>query len=252
MIAVFSDIHGNLEALQAVLADIARQPVEALYCLGDTVGYGPNPLECLDLTMAMKVALLGNHEQYALSEREIISAGIERSIRWMKALLNSPAQDPERRGRRVKFLAARPHSHLEADVLFVHATPRDPLHGYLFPEGIYSARMMSRNFEMFTGCCFVGHTHVPGVFVESGPEAWDFLSPAEVEPVYRLDGRKLICNVGSVGQPRDDDWRACYVLFDGRAIRFRRVEYDVATTVKKIHAIPEIDNFQGDRLRYGR
>jgi predicted phosphodiesterase len=70
MIAIFSDIHSNLEALQAVLADIARQPVEALYCLGDTVGYGPNPLECLDLTMAMKVVLLGNNDQGVLSDPE--------------------------------------------------------------------------------------------------------------------------------------------------------------------------------------
>jgi predicted phosphodiesterase len=72
MIAIFSDVHGNLEALQAVLADIARKPVEALYCLGDTVGYGPNPLECLDLTMGMKVVLLGNHDQYVLSAPEFL------------------------------------------------------------------------------------------------------------------------------------------------------------------------------------
>jgi diadenosine tetraphosphatase ApaH/serine/threonine PP2A family protein phosphatase len=134
----------------------------------------------------------------------------------------------------------------------VHGTPRNPLREYLFPEDIYNARKMSRISEMFAGCCFAGHTHIPGIFVASGPESWDYFSPPEVEPVYRLDGRKTICNVGAVGQPRDGDWRACYVLFDGRAIRFRRVAYDVATTVKKIYAIPELENFLGDRLRDGR
>ena len=76
--------------------------------------------------------------------------------------------------------------------------------------------------------------------------------PEEVDYVYRLDGRKTLCNVGSVGQPRDGDWRACYVLLDGETIRFRRVEYDIDTTVKKIYDIPDLDNFLGDRLREGR
>jgi diadenosine tetraphosphatase ApaH/serine/threonine PP2A family protein phosphatase len=78
------------------------------------------------------------------------------------------------------------------------------------------------------------------------------MSSEELGDAHRLDGRKTICNVGSVGQPRDGDWRACYVLFDGETIRFRRVEYDVDTTVEKIYAIPELENFFGDRLREGR
>jgi diadenosine tetraphosphatase ApaH/serine/threonine PP2A family protein phosphatase len=172
----------------------------------------------------------------------------------MRALLQSPAEDRVRRERRIEFVASRPRSHLEDDVLFVHGSPRNPLYEYVFPEDIYNPRKMGRLFELFKGSCFAGHTHVPGIFTEdpADPDGfYSFHTPAEVGPVYRLDGRKTLCNVGSVGQPRDGDWRACYVLFDGREIRFRRVEYDVGATVKKIYANPELENFLGDRLREG-
>ena len=107
---------------------------------------------------------------------------------------------------------------------------------------------MERIFALVERYCFQGHTHVPGIFTET----LQFHSPEEVDGVYQLDGRKTLCNVGSVGQPRDGDWRACYVLLDGETIRYRRVEYDIDTTVKKIYAIPDLENFLGDRLRDGR
>ena len=107
---------------------------------------------------------------------------------------------------------------------------------------------MERIFALVDRYCFQGHTHVPGIFTES----LQFLSPEEFDYVYRLDGRKTLCNVGSVGQPRDGDWRACYVLLDDNVIRYRRVEYDIETTIKKVYAVPELDNFLGDRLRDGR
>jgi diadenosine tetraphosphatase ApaH/serine/threonine PP2A family protein phosphatase len=96
--------------------------------------------------------------------------------------------------------------------------------------------------------CFQGHTHVPGIFTEN----LHFHSPEEIDYVYKLDGRKTLCNVGSVGQPRDGDWRACYVLLEDETIYYRRVEYDVNTTIQKIYDIPELENFLGDRLREGR
>ena len=94
---------------------------------------------------------------------------------------------------------------------------------------------------------------MPGLFTELVPaEQYQFLSPEDVDYVYQLDGRKTLCNVGSVGQPRDGDPRACYILLDGDPIRYRRLEYDIETTVKKIYAVPELENFLGDRLRDGR
>ena len=112
---------------------------------------------------------------------------------------------------------------------------------------------MERIFALVEQLCFQGHTHVPGIFTEQLPEdLYQFHSPEELDYVYRLDDRKTLCNVGSVGQPRDMDPRACYVLFDGETIRYRRVSYDFETTIKKIYAVPELENFLGDRLRDGR
>jgi hypothetical protein len=89
---------------------------------------------------------------------------------------------------------------------------------------------------------------VPGIFTEN----LQFHSPDEIDYVYNLDGRKTLCNVGSVGQPRDGDWRACYIHLDGDVIRYRRVEYDIPPPVKKIYDVPDLENFLGDRLRDGR
>ncbi len=112
---------------------------------------------------------------------------------------------------------------------------------------------MERIFALVERYCFQGHTHVPGVFIEQGPKTSTSSTARKRSTTsYKLDARKTLCNVGSVGQPRDGDWRACYVLLDGDTIRYRRVEYDIDTTIKKIYAVPELENFLGDRLRDGR
>src|SRR5262245_61149290 len=112
---------------------------------------------------------------------------------------------------------------------------------------------MERIFALVDRYCFQGHTHVPGIFIEQAPDdLYVFHSPEEIDYVHALDDRKTLCNVGSVGQPRDGDPRACYILLDGTTIRYRRVEYDIETTIKKIYAVPELENFLGDRLRDGR
>jgi diadenosine tetraphosphatase ApaH/serine/threonine PP2A family protein phosphatase len=248
MKAFISDIHGNLEALQAVLADIAQQHVEAIYCLGDVIGYGPNPRECLDLVMDFSVALLGNHDQAALFDPVNFSPAAERAILWTRSVLEAPTPSRAVCDRRWEFLGELSRSYRENGFLFVHASPRNPINEYIFPEEIYNPRKMEAIFALVDRCCFHGHTHVPGIFTG----AMQFFSPDDLDHVYRLTDGKTLCNVGSVGQPRDGDRRACYVLFDGQTIRFRRVEYDVETTVEKIHAIDELDNFLGDRLRHGR
>ena len=139
------------------------------------------------------------------------------------------------------------------DLLFVHGSARDPLHEYVYPEDCLDLGKMQRVFAQVGRYCFQGHTHVPGIFIEQAPDdLYQFHSPEEIDYQHRLDGRKTLCNVGSVGQPRDGDWRACYVLLDGDTINFRRVEYDIDSTVKKIYAVPDLENFLGDRLRDGR
>jgi diadenosine tetraphosphatase ApaH/serine/threonine PP2A family protein phosphatase len=136
--------------------------------------------------------------------------------------------------------------------LYVHGSPRNPLNEYVFPEDVQNERKMGQLGGKFERVCFNGHTHVPGIFLEDGPERWQFIGPEECASGFPLDRRKVICNVGAVGQPRDGDWRACYTLFDGARIWFRRVAYDVETTIKKIYAVSELDNWLGDRLRDGR
>jgi diadenosine tetraphosphatase ApaH/serine/threonine PP2A family protein phosphatase len=246
--AIISDIHSNLEALQAVLEDLRQYEVEAIYCLGDIVGYGPNPRECVDLVMQCKVVLLGNHDQGAMFDPEGFNPSAERAIFWTRAQLEMANGDPGAQERRWEFLAERPRTHRENGFLFVHGSARNPLNEYVFPEDIYNQRKMERIFALVERYCFQGHTHVPGIFTED----YQFLSPEDFNSCYHLDGRKTLCNVGSVGQPRDGDWRACYILLDNDTIYYRRVEYDIETTIEKIYAIPDLENFLGDRLRDGR
>jgi diadenosine tetraphosphatase ApaH/serine/threonine PP2A family protein phosphatase len=253
MKAILSDIHGNLEALQAVLADIAAHEVEQTYCLGDIVGYGPNPCECLDLVMECKVTLIGNHDQGAIFDPVGFNDLALRAIMWTRRQLEAPVPSRQASERRWEFLGDLPRTYREEGILFVHGSARNPINEYVFPEDIYNQRKMQQIYSRVERYCFQGHTHLPGIFTESMPgDLYQFHSPEEVDYEYRLGEHKTLCNVGSVGQPRDSDWRACYVLFDGETIYYRRVEYDVETAIKKIHAISDLDNFLGDRLRDGR
>ena len=245
--AIISDIHGNLEAVEAVLADIKEQGITEILCLGDIIGYGPNPRECIDRVMAScKLTLLGNHDQGALFDPEGFNPGAERAIFWTRKQLETG--DPKGNEKRWEFLGELPRTHRDGKLLFVHGSARNPLNEYVFPEDIYNQRKMERIFALVENYCFQGHTHVPGIFTES----LKFFSPEDVNFEYDLGAEKVLVNVGSVGQPRNHDWRSSYVVLNDNHLSFRRVEYDIDKTVAKIYAIPELDNFLGDRLRDGR
>jgi len=246
--ALISDIHSNLESLEAVLADIREQGITQIYCLGDIVGYGPNPCQCIDRIMKCEVCLLGNHDQGALFDPEGFNTGAERAIFWTREQLENPKGDPSESARRWDFLGELPRNRKENGLLFVHGSARNPLNEYVFPEDIYNQRKMEKIFSLIERTCFQGHTHVPGVFTES----LRFHSPEEISNEYKLGDEKVMINVGSVGQPRDGDWRPCYVVMEDNVVRFRRIEYDKDTTIQKIYDIPDLDNFLGDRLRDGR
>jgi predicted phosphodiesterase len=249
MKAIISDIHSNLEALTAVLADIASHEVEAIYCLGDVVGYGPNPRECLERVMEdCQVCILGNHDQASMWDPREFNPTAEKAAFWTRKELDAPIRNRDAAERRWEYLAERPLKLKEQDFLFVHGSPRNPLNEYIFPEDIYNQRKMDGIFALVERYCVQGHTHNPGIFTDR----FEFYSPDEIDYTYKLDGHKTLINVGSVGQPRDRDWRACYVLLDGDTIYYRRVEYDVQTTMRKIKEIAELDDFLGDRLRDGR
>ena len=120
--AIISDIHGNIEALRAVLDDIATQQVDAIYCLGDIIGYGPNPRECIDEVMRVDMCILGNHDQGALFDPEGFSSGAEKAIFWTRAQLEAADQDQEANRKRWDFLCELPRNVQEADALFVHGS----------------------------------------------------------------------------------------------------------------------------------
>jgi len=246
--ALVSDIHANLEGLQAVLDDIRGQSVDQIFCLGDIVGYGPNPCECIDLIMQCDAAILGNHDQGALFDPEGFNSGAERAIFWTRDQLENPRGNPADNARRWDFLGELPRTLRNDGFLFVHGSARNPLNEYVFPEDVYNPKKMEKIFSLIEQCCFQGHTHVPGIFTESG----SFLSPDEIGYEYTLGEEKAMINVGSVGQPRDGDNRSCYVIQEGEKIVFRRIEYPFDKTIEKIYGTPELDNFLGDRLREGR
>lgn len=244
--AIISDIHGNFEALTAVLADIEAQGITEILCLGDVIGYGPNPRECIDACRAFRLTLLGNHDNGALFDPEGFSSGAERAIFWTRGQLEDKTQDGAQE--RWDFLASLPRTYRDGNIMFVHGSPRSPLNEYVFPEDIYNQRKIERIFGFIQKYCFQGHTHVPGVFTEN----FRFYSPSEISNTYTLGDQKLMINVGSVGQPRDSDPRSSYVILEDNEIEFRRIEYDPAPTRLKILAIAELDDFLGDRLLEGR
>ncbi len=237
--AIVSDVHGNLEALEAVVDDMGQHGAEELYCLGDAVGYGPNPGECLDILMHSQVFLLGNHEEAMLAEPTDFTKDATVVARWTREEIRHPNEDGDDPQARFSFIAGLQTTHEEDGCLYVHGSPRDPTKEYVYPQEAKDTTKMWDIFRRIPRCCFVGHTHFPGVFTETN----QFYAPASLTTGYRLPKGKTLCNVGSVGQPRDGDWRACYVLFDGKTIHFRRVEYDLEKTVAKIKKVPELRAF---------
>jgi len=244
--AILSDIEGNLEALQAVLDSAHDNQAERIICLGDIVGYGPNPVECAELLKASDV--------YIASEWDIAAAADDdpewppsmlRKLAWVRKQF-SPY--PEL----LKFLRSGKQLHANEHKTYFHGTPQRRM-DFIFPEDIYIPGKLDHVLENVSPIAFCGNSHVPGLF-HKDPE-WDFQAPEVFSDrwINLRDVRKpCLCNVGSVGQPRDGDRRACYVLNEGERIRFMRIEYDSEKTRQKIRDNPDQDDNDGDRLNWGR
>lgn len=250
MFAIISDIHGNLEALQAVLAKIEELKIEEIICLGDIVGYGPNPLECLDLVrQRCQERVMGNHDFGVLYEPANFNVGAEQACFWTRGELLSSSQAKHRK-ERTTFLGSAKAKIKRGCISFVHGSPRRPINEYIFPDDVYSnANKLASVFERIDSFCFVGHTHFAGVFL---PDP-DFYSPKELDYHFDFDtAEQAIINVGSLGQPRDRDSRASFVTVNEKRVEFIRVEYDIQTVVDKIRAVDQLDDFNGLRLLEGR
>ncbi len=253
MKAIISDIHANLEALEKVIEDIDRRSIQEIFCLGDIIGYGPNPRECIEICRRAQWSLLGNHEEAVLFHAEDFNAKARRAVDWTRNQLNSSEFDRVKNNALWDYLGELKKKKREGDILYVHGSPRQPTREYVLPKDAEDTEKMSEIFEGFGRVCFAGHTHIAGVFYPN-KDAYEFRYAAQIGNEYRLDNGvgKVFINVGSVGQPRDGDNRACYITMDEEIVRFHRLEYDYKKTMKKIYEIEDLADYLAKRLEEGR
>jgi diadenosine tetraphosphatase ApaH/serine/threonine PP2A family protein phosphatase len=218
-ILILSDIHANLAALDSVLADAGA--VDAVWCLGDVVGYGPDPNECIERLQGLPnlVCLLGNHDAAVLDriDLEAFNREARYSVNWTQKVL----RDENRR-----FLAQRPERAEVEAVTLTHGSPRNPIWEYLLDQ-----KTVAENMQFFeTELCFIGHTHIPLFFCKEA-ETEEISGDIILDKDCLETSGRMFLNPGSVGQPRDHDARAAYAIFDTETREWKasRVEYDIAS-----------------------
>jgi len=220
--AVIADIHANLEALEVVLADTKEQKCTHYCCVGDVVGYNANPKECLDIVRSMGMPVVkGNHDEYCSSEEDLegFNPHAAEAVNWTRKQLSKEDR---------QWLRDLKYVRLVASFSMVHATLDGPQRwGYVFDKLAAAASFTYQN----TSVCFFGHTHVPVAFVRDSMVRGGTYSKFRVEP-----GKKYFVNVGAVGQPRDGNPKAGYVVYDLNegTIELRRLDYDIPKAQKKI------------------
>ena len=281
--ALLADIHGNIEALDAVLKDMDKlKPFDKIVVLGDTIGYGPNPRECLEKVFDIAdLILIGNHEkETVLPEKDEMCSDVMEMLEYTaKQLEGLPAWETLK-----KSITPEDYKKLalnEDNVrLFVHGSPKRPVVQYVWSghhldyivlNNQIDKRLMEHLAEFEKGHCFCGHTHIPyvitayenrGMFDQVewnrkstfiGPNTILFV-PNGTAAIEGLEGKKAIINPGSIGQPRDDNPDASYAVYSGDKIQFRRIPYDFEKTQKKLMALPisdETKEFFAGRLAKG-
>lgn len=228
--AIIADIHSNFEALEAVLKAIRQNDIDKIICCGDVVGYGPSPKECIDVLIAQKntVTLMGNHD--ALVAGVMVDSNINDSAR--KAIninrkqLNNAVID---------YLASLPKTYATDNMQFVHGSLRDPLNEYL-----KTYKAFQNSIDLMQGeVLFCGHTHYPKVYSrdKEGKETMEDLDAVQVIKIN--NSRKYIVDAGSVGQPRDEDNRSCFVCFDtsNATLKYIRTTYNIQSVQDKMHKL---------------
>ncbi|MCP4356566.1 MAG: metallophosphoesterase family protein [Chloroflexi bacterium] len=228
-ILIISDIHANFAAFEAVLTDTVNQ-WDKIWFLGDLVGYGPDPNECVaELQKYNHITLSGNHDQAVLGNMDIklFNQEANYAISWTREALTEES---------LAYLDSVPSKTVEGPFTLAHASPRYPIWEYIIDPGT-----AAENFDWFqTPYCFVGHTHVPIIFEERYKQFREIYMRApyylEEDTSFSLGEQRLIINPGSVGQPRDSDPRAAYALLDLETLtcEFKRVEYAVHITQQRM------------------
>jgi predicted phosphodiesterase len=217
---IISDIHGNLTAFQTVLKDAGKlgKDYDFVWCLGDVVGYGPDPNECVETLRELPhLCLAGNHDWATLGRLDVrtFNADARKALTWTRDTLNEE---------NMAYLEALPTTFVMGEFTLAHGSPREPVWEYILDPLVASV-----NFQHFeTPYCLVGHTHSPVIFKSTGKGESQAIAPEYGKPI-KLDGKQQIINPGSVGQPRDSDNRAAYAILDLDAMtwEFRRIPYDI-------------------------
>ena len=237
--AIIADIHGNLDAFQVVLDDIRAQNATHIVCLGDVVGYNARPKECLKIVRDLNIPTVkGNHDEYCSSDSQLegFNPHAADAVHWTRNQLDEEEK---------KWLRELKYTRMAANFTMVHATLDAPDRwGYVFDKLAAAASFPYQTTQM----CFFGHTHVPVAFMRDTVVRGGTYSKFKIDP-----SKKYFINVGAVGQPRDNNPKAAYVIFDMDAgtIELRRLEYDIAAAQAKIReaGLPER---LAERLAYGR
>lgn len=246
--AIISDIHANQEALLTVLQHIRKRGIKEIICLGDVVGYGPNPIECLELVMDIcSICLKGNHDEGMVEGIYLFNPVARRALEWSRDMFSQtdhPAKD-----KMWEYLANLPLIYTLDDYTFVHGSPLDPTCDYILPRNIAVDKAKFHEiFQTFDTILFSGHTHMPCVITES----LEVFYLEQLGYKYQWQKQKVILNVGSVGQPRDEDPRACYLEVIDDMFFFHRIPYNFEAVCQQIFANEFLDNVLGERLRRGK
>ncbi|MBI4575280.1 MAG: metallophosphoesterase family protein [Planctomycetes bacterium] len=238
--AIISDIHSNTEALRAVVDDFRAQQVDRVVCLGDVVGYGAEPRECIEMVRELSsMTIAGNHDWAAIEKTSIeyFNRYAKEATYWTREALT----DEDKEWIQGLPLVEKP----QEDIVLAHSTLYVP-EAFDYIQTSYDAYL---SFEALEGrVCFVGHSHIPITFFQEDQITYS------LDPIVRLPEQgKAIVNVGSVGQPRDNNPRASYGIYDAesRVVEVRRVDYDIEGACRKIidAGLPEV---LGERLKVGR
>jgi len=238
-LAILSDIHGNYDALRAVLGSLSVQGIQTYVCLGDIVGYGPEPAACLHTLIRYNAIIVAGNHDCAVTDRlpvNSFNALAKEAIHWTREQMG-----PED----LEFLAALP--------LVERVDGADFVHGALYTPELFDYVQTSYDASLSMSCmknpvCFVGHSHVPITFLQQ-----DYIRYTTENEIPLSAGERILVNVGSVGQPRDKDPRACFAVYDTteKVISIQRVRYDVDAVVAKLRAAG-LPSALGERLRVGR
>ncbi|HEY5604433.1 MAG TPA: metallophosphoesterase family protein [Gammaproteobacteria bacterium] len=226
-IAIISDIHSNLEALTACCRVAVEAGAEKFVCLGDCIGYGPDPVAVLDMLQGLPnfACVLGNHDEYVFNSiGSTSSAAVQSVAKWTIEQLDKP---------HIRFLRSLDYMAVENGVTYVHASAYEP-NTWAYVTSIDQARKCMNAAR--TNLVFYGHVHVPMIFHEKPDNTIELIRPLAGKKIPLFPNRRYVINVGSVGQPRDDNNEACFVLYDEElhSVTFHRVAYEYQRTIEKI------------------